>query len=149
MGTQLLSGTSFEDDVFESVGTSMNFLLVQVLCGFDSDSFAKMMSAGLPYYLLFVLYQIMSSLTLMNMLIGVLCDVVSTVADVEKEESFTREVELHCRHRQHLGRRQHRDHFPRRVHDGLGRPKDHFQARRTWRGRCGSHRFQSFHFSRD
>merc|ERR1719487_2612738 len=46
------------------------------------------------FYLLFLAFVLCSNLTLMNMLIGILCDVVSGVSNDAKEEVFLKEVEL-------------------------------------------------------
>jgi len=80
--------------VFERVPQAMNFLLLQVLAGFDADVITGMLSAGFAYYALFLLYVLVASLTLMNMLIGVLCDVVSGVARDEKKDVLLKEIEM-------------------------------------------------------
>lgn len=82
-------------DTFPNVLHSMNFLFTQVLCGFDADFHVRVLAKGLIFYLFFVIFQMLASLTIMNMLIGVLCDVVSTVAETEKEQSFIQDVEQH------------------------------------------------------
>merc|ERR1719424_1135108 len=80
---QLLGGTAVGSGKFDSVPGAMNTLMVQVLCGFDADFMNEMLSAGIVYYILFVAYCLLGSLTIMNMLIGILCEVVGAVADAE------------------------------------------------------------------
>lgn len=91
--TQLLSAAEIGAGRFDSVLVSMNFLLLQVLCGFDVDFINAMLAAGFWYYATFLLFLLIASLTIMNMLIGILCDVVATVANVEKDEAFSRELD--------------------------------------------------------
>jgi len=78
---------------FESVPQSMNTLLKQVVCGFDVILVNRLLDADLTCYFVFLFYFLIASLTIMNMLIGILCDVVSNVATDEKEESFVLKVE--------------------------------------------------------
>jgi len=92
--TQLLSGTETAAGKFDDVPQAMNFLLMQVVCGFDEDAIMLMLAAGWIYYTLFLAFLLFGSLTLMNMLIGILCEVVSQVALVENEEMFLKEVEF-------------------------------------------------------
>merc|ERR1719424_1031182 len=71
----------------------MNTLLLQIVCGFDLTFATELLAANRICYLLFLFYFLIASLTLMNMLIGILCDVVSNVATCEREASFVVEVE--------------------------------------------------------
>jgi len=93
---QLTAGSAVGDEYFATVPTSMYTLL---LYGVMSLDWANEISGGLsdmnpiaPFvYFLFVL---LATYTVMNMLIGVLCEVVSAVAAAEKEQmqvSFARE----------------------------------------------------------
>lgn len=94
---QLLSGTALGGTYvhkFDSVPTACNFLLVQVVTGFDADFIDAMLTKGFIYYFLFLVYLLFASMTIMNMLIGVLCEVVSGVAQDEKEDAFLKEVEM-------------------------------------------------------
>jgi hypothetical protein len=79
--------------VLDTVPTGMNFLLLQVVCGVDSPFIGKLLGTDWFYYVLFLLYILLANLTIMNMLIGILCDVVSTVADIENEEFQKVEME--------------------------------------------------------
>lgn len=87
-----LAGTDEGGGLFESVPQGMNLMLVQVLCGFDADVFATMLNAGPMYYILWLSYVFMASLSLMNILIGILCEVVAETAETEKEEELKREM---------------------------------------------------------
>lgn len=87
-----LAGTDEGGGLFETVPQGMNLMLVQVLCGFDADVFATMLNAGPMYYILWLSYVFMASLSLMNILIGILCEVVANTAESEKEDELKREI---------------------------------------------------------
>jgi len=91
--TEMLSDTRAGKGNFESVPQSINTLLVQVVCGFDEEMMRKLMDDDLIAYFIFLVYVLIASLTIMNMLIGILCDVVSTVSADEAEDAFVHEVE--------------------------------------------------------
>jgi len=83
---ELAKGTELEDDHFRSVPWSMTMLL---LWGAFPDLVDTVYDIGhaSPYLaMLFVGFIFLTSLTVMNMLIGVLVEMVSMVAAVEKEE---------------------------------------------------------------
>jgi len=94
MFTQMLSGLPATGGAFDSVPKTFNFLLMQALCGLQSSSFDTMLAAGLFYYLMFLMYCLLACTTIMNMLIGILVEVVGDVAEVEKETAFMRDVEF-------------------------------------------------------
>lgn len=87
-----LAGTDEGGGLFESVPQGMNLMLVQVLCGFDADVFATMLNAGPMYYILWLSYVFMASLSLMNILVGILCEVVANTAESEREDELKREI---------------------------------------------------------
>jgi len=91
--TQLLRDSSQTEGNFDSVPRSMNTLLLQIVCGFDLTLANELLDSDFSCYILFLFYFLIASLTLMNMLIGILCDVVSNVATDEREASFVVEVE--------------------------------------------------------
>jgi len=91
--TEMLSETRAGTGNFENVPQSMNTLLLQVACGFDEDMMKMLMRDDLVSYSIFLVYLLIASLTIMNMLIGILCDVVSNVASSEAEDAFVHEVE--------------------------------------------------------
>ncbi|CAE7538440.1 CACNA1H, partial [Symbiodinium necroappetens] len=85
---QLLAESQVGQGWFENVPQAMNFLLLQTLAGADVIVINKLLAAGWTYYLLYLSFVFMGSLTLMNMLIGVLCEVVGVVAQIEEERAF-------------------------------------------------------------
>jgi len=93
MFTQLLSGTPVAESHFDSVPEAMNFMLLQVLCGFDTDFVARLLDQGFIYYLLWLTYVLIGSLSIMNVLIGILCEVVSGTAGLEKESAIRKDLE--------------------------------------------------------
>lgn len=90
--TQLLSGTEVGEGCFDTVPQAMNCLLLQGVFPDQSSIIEKMLSADLRYYLFMLIYLVFVSLTIMNMLIAVLCEVVSVVAQVDKEENSMRDL---------------------------------------------------------
>lgn len=93
MFTQLLSDTETGKARFETVPMSINFMLTQVLCGFDSAVFTVLLDTGVVYYILWLIYVLIGSLSIMNVLIGILCEVVSGTAEDEKERAVRNDVE--------------------------------------------------------
>jgi hypothetical protein len=91
--TQLLSGKDIASDRFDTVPMSCNFLFLQILCGIDAQLVMDLLNYGRLYYIMFLLFVLLGSLTIMNMLIGGVVDVVSTVAEVEREKMKTKELE--------------------------------------------------------
>merc|ERR1719277_1565411 len=75
--TQLLSGTEAGAGCFDNVPTSMNCLLLSGIFSDQADFVQKLLDADIMYYLLIMVYLILGSLVVMNMLIGVICEVVS------------------------------------------------------------------------
>eukprot|EP00933_Yihiella_yeosuensis_P063432 TRINITY_DN6656_c1_g1_i1.p1 TRINITY_DN6656_c1_g1~~TRINITY_DN6656_c1_g1_i1.p1 ORF type:complete len:674 (-),score=102.16 TRINITY_DN6656_c1_g1_i1:83-1954(-) len=84
--TQLLSGSPLFEGTFDTVPQSTNFLLLQVLCGFDITFILKILNVSCFYYAILLTYLLLGSLTIMNMLIGVLVEVVGTAAEMEHDE---------------------------------------------------------------
>ncbi|CAJ1360356.1 unnamed protein product, partial [Effrenium voratum] len=89
--TQLMDGKnqppgSLAHDSFGTLPQAMNTLL---LAGALPDQSTLLEDAGASHFLLYplmLLYMLLASLTVMNMLVGILCEVVSVVSAVEKEE---------------------------------------------------------------
>eukprot|EP00931_Biecheleriopsis_adriatica_P059267 TRINITY_DN35437_c0_g1_i1.p1 TRINITY_DN35437_c0_g1~~TRINITY_DN35437_c0_g1_i1.p1 ORF type:complete len:304 (-),score=53.62 TRINITY_DN35437_c0_g1_i1:132-1043(-) len=83
---QILKGTDVGDELFSSMTLSMHTLIMH---GAFLDSISDVMNAmRKESYLAFALMYvevIASAVTIMNMLIGVLCEVISAVAAAEKE----------------------------------------------------------------
>lgn len=84
--TQLLQNKSIGGGRFDSVPEATTFLLLQTLCGFDYHFMMDMMNADGLSFAFMLAYQLIGSLTLMNMLIGVMVDVVGNTAQIEQEE---------------------------------------------------------------
>ncbi|CAE7334985.1 unnamed protein product [Symbiodinium sp. KB8] len=84
--TQLLQNKSIGGGRFDSVPQATTFLLLQTLCGFDYHFMMDMMNADALSFAFMLAYQLVGSLTLMNMLIGVMVDVVGNTAQIEQEE---------------------------------------------------------------
>eukprot|EP00931_Biecheleriopsis_adriatica_P016878 TRINITY_DN12301_c0_g2_i1.p1 TRINITY_DN12301_c0_g2~~TRINITY_DN12301_c0_g2_i1.p1 ORF type:complete len:591 (-),score=102.82 TRINITY_DN12301_c0_g2_i1:218-1795(-) len=85
--TQLLRNTELGNGNFGGVLQAMNFLLVQLLTGFDATYMERLYEVHWAYYLLFLAYLFMTSLAMLNMLVGILCDVISKVTDQETDGS--------------------------------------------------------------
>eukprot|EP00435_Cladocopium_sp_Y103_P013189 s3234_g3.t1 len=83
---QLLQNKEIGAGKFDNVPTATNFLLMQTLCGFDTNYITSMVYIDPPSFLILLTYQLLGSLTLMNMLTGVMVDVVGTTAQMEQEE---------------------------------------------------------------
>merc|ERR1719433_405888 len=82
---QLSIGTSFREQYFQGVALSMYTLfiygtLLDSLVGF-TDAVREESTICL---MLVTVFAIVSALTLMNMLVGVLCEIVSAIASTEK-----------------------------------------------------------------
>lgn len=85
--TQLCEDTPCAE-TFSSVIESMHYLLVKgALMDGVGDVTKVLQPQSIPLLLVFYLYVLLASLTVMNMLIGVICEVVSAVADREREVS--------------------------------------------------------------
>jgi hypothetical protein len=84
--TQQLSGTEDAIGSFETVPQAMNTLLLNGIFTEEREFISKMLGISGVYYTISIIYLLLASLTVGNMLIGVLCEVVSVTASVEKEE---------------------------------------------------------------
>lgn len=77
---------------FSSVPVSINFLILQVLCGFDGTYITKLLDVSSMCYVVMLVYLLLASLTLMNMLIGVLVEVVAQTAELERDDLALKEL---------------------------------------------------------
>jgi len=89
--TQLLDGEESSDDSvsylkFRTVAVSMNTLLLQGALPDQADIIDDVGKIHWAYQLFMLFFMLLASLTVMNMLIGTLCQVVSVVSTVENEE---------------------------------------------------------------
>jgi len=92
MFTQLLSGTEVGAGCFDSVPEAMNCLLLEGVFTEQAEFIRKLLDADWKYYFFMLVYLLFVSLTVMNMLIAVLCEVVSVVAQVDKDEQSMKEL---------------------------------------------------------
>jgi len=91
--TQLSFGTEFREKYFNGVALSMYSLIVY---GTFLDSLADfcddIRAESTPCLIAVTVYVVLASMTVMNMLIGILCEVISAVAEEEKETMITEKV---------------------------------------------------------
>jgi len=82
------------EEYFSRVGIAMVTLFVN---GTIMDELTSVLIAllddSLPYYCLFIIFVLLSSLTILNMLVGVLCEVVARVTESEKSSTSFRQME--------------------------------------------------------
>jgi len=83
--TQLLSGTEVGSGCFDTVLEAMNCLLLNGVFADQANLITKMLEAHWTYYVGILIYMVIASLTVLNMLIGVMCEVVSMVSQAETE----------------------------------------------------------------
>lgn len=84
--------TDGNDDEFDGVLISMNTLLLSGALPDQGDLVNRLRVENIGYYFLIVIYLMIASLTLMNMLIGILTEVISGVSTLEREEIQLRSV---------------------------------------------------------
>jgi len=91
--TQLSIGTEFREKYFNGVALSMYSLIIY---GTFLDSLAEFCDAireeSTACLILVTVFVVLASMTVMNMLIGILCEVISAVAEEEKESMMTDKV---------------------------------------------------------
>eukprot|EP00927_Polykrikos_kofoidii_P017276 TRINITY_DN17842_c0_g1_i4.p1 TRINITY_DN17842_c0_g1~~TRINITY_DN17842_c0_g1_i4.p1 ORF type:complete len:553 (+),score=92.70 TRINITY_DN17842_c0_g1_i4:63-1721(+) len=83
--TQMLKGSPTAQGCFETVPMSMNCLLLNSVFPDQKDLFQLLLDKSLAFYLINLLFMSLSCLMVMNLLIGLLCEVVSEVSRVEKD----------------------------------------------------------------
>jgi len=71
---------------------AMHCLLMNGVFSDQEQFINKLLSASVFYYVFVLFYMVLGSLTVMNMLIGVICEVVSVVAQGESDELLTKEL---------------------------------------------------------
>lgn len=90
--TQLFRGSEEAHGCYDGVLESMNCLMLNVVFPEQQELMARMLELGPMTYLLGIFYLLITGLTVMNMLIGVLVEVVSVTAQVDKEETAMKAV---------------------------------------------------------
>merc|ERR1719329_742746 len=63
------------------------------VCGHDADFIGQLLTTGWYFWLIYMAFVCIGTMMLLNMLIGVLCEVVTTVSTEETEEAFRADVE--------------------------------------------------------
>eukprot|EP00927_Polykrikos_kofoidii_P073260 TRINITY_DN6930_c0_g3_i1.p1 TRINITY_DN6930_c0_g3~~TRINITY_DN6930_c0_g3_i1.p1 ORF type:complete len:626 (+),score=131.73 TRINITY_DN6930_c0_g3_i1:165-2042(+) len=96
--TQLAKSTKLAETEFLTVLDTMHFLLVHGTLLLSTDAKAKEIGetggpSGPLLEALFFMFILLAAVLLMNMLIGVLCEVVSAVSEIESEEILVSYVE--------------------------------------------------------
>jgi len=90
-------GTSFREQYFQGVGLSMYTLFIY---GTFLDSLVpftdEVREESTICLMVLTVFAVISALTLMNMLVGVLCEIVSAIATTEKESILTEKVHETC-----------------------------------------------------
>merc|ERR1712151_650049 len=71
----------------------MYFFLMQVLCGFNLDVIHDMLMENWCCFVIVIMYWFCGTVTLMNMVVGVLVGVISDVTERETEEISLHRVE--------------------------------------------------------
>ncbi|CAK9086509.1 Sodium channel protein type 10 subunit alpha (Peripheral nerve sodium channel 3) (PN3) (Sensory neuron sodium channel) (Sodium channel protein type X subunit alpha) (Voltage-gated sodium channel subunit alpha Nav1.8) [Durusdinium trenchii] len=84
--TQLLQNKDVGKGKFDDVATATNFLLMQTLCGFNAGFMTTMLNTDVVSFIILLTYQLLGLALWVNMLTGVMVDVVGTTAQLEQEE---------------------------------------------------------------
>merc|ERR1719353_2214400 len=87
--------TDVGDEYFRTVFYGMKVLLLLSTMPDTMDFVDEMGDVNIIVAVILVVFVLLASLTLMNMLIGVLCEVIGVVSTVEKEEARTSLVKDH------------------------------------------------------
>lgn len=83
---QMTDGLPIGDKYFKSVPDAMTSLLLRGTLPDVADLVYEVSDENMVYGMLLLVFILFASLTVMNMLVGVLCEVVSVVSSVEKEQ---------------------------------------------------------------
>merc|ERR1711920_191846 len=84
--TQVMENTDPGDKYFKTVGEAMQSLLLIGTMPDQHDTAMELGESNIAFRFLILLYILIASWVVMNMLVGILCEVVSVVSSVEKEE---------------------------------------------------------------
>jgi len=104
---QLCSESHLKNSHFKSVPESMNTLLLKGVLPDQSTLISDLGDANYFFGAVVLFFVLLSSLTIINMLVGVLCEVVSVVSSVEKEQmalNFVKNKVLSLVHESGLGK---------------------------------------------
>jgi len=95
---QLMKGTPSGDELFPNVPAAMNSLLLQGILPDEAAMVEQVGEDGGVYKAIVLFYIVLAGLCVMNMLVGVLCEVVSVVSSVEKESMLVGYVKSTLQH---------------------------------------------------
>jgi voltage-gated sodium channel len=84
--TQQLADTEAGKGCFETVPMASHCLLVNGVFSEQREFLNKMLDVDMAFYAVTLVYLLLASTTVMNMLIGILCEVIAVTAKVEQEE---------------------------------------------------------------
>mmetsp|Transcript_91232 Transcript_91232/g.257661 ORF Transcript_91232/g.257661 Transcript_91232/m.257661 type:complete len:227 (-) Transcript_91232:135-815(-) len=93
--TQLLGDSPAGKGRFEKVPMSMDYLMRQAFFSSQSDLIVDMLAQHWAYYVSIIVYLLVASMTIMNMLIGVICDSMTSLAEEEGEDMLLETVHGH------------------------------------------------------
>merc|ERR1719313_3301283 len=92
MFTQLLSDSEIGIGYFENIPQTFNTLLMMGVFTEQREFVDHMLEGGFVYYILVIGYILVCTHTVLNMLIGVICEVISDVANREREDIVIEEL---------------------------------------------------------
>jgi len=95
---QLMKDTPAGEKFFNSVPAAMNSLLLQGVLPDEAAIIEEVGADGWIFKVIILLYIVLAGLCVMNMLVGVLCEVVSVVSAVEKESLLVNYVKGTLQH---------------------------------------------------
>jgi len=95
---QLMKDTDAGDRYFKTVPEAMNSLLMEGVIPDEKDLVEGVGDGGWVFKIVILFYILFASLTVLNMLVGVLCEVVSVVSAVEKESLLVNYVKTTLLH---------------------------------------------------
>lgn len=78
---------------FQGVLQASNFLLIQVLCGIDAGLLNDVLQYNIGCYVMLLLFVFFAQMGLLNMLTGVVCDVIGAVSSEYKDDSHAKDVD--------------------------------------------------------
>eukprot|EP00747_Dinoflagellata_sp_TGD_P045594 gnl/TRDRNA2_/TRDRNA2_143921_c1_seq1.p1 gnl/TRDRNA2_/TRDRNA2_143921_c1~~gnl/TRDRNA2_/TRDRNA2_143921_c1_seq1.p1 ORF type:complete len:353 (-),score=83.75 gnl/TRDRNA2_/TRDRNA2_143921_c1_seq1:71-1021(-) len=94
---QLTKGTTLEDSHFDTVPTTMNNLLLDCLLPAGATMVDDVSEESMYLWPVIIFFILLTSLTVMNMLVGVLVNIVNVVTTMEKEGMTVRHVNYELR----------------------------------------------------
>lgn len=83
---QMLSGSDVASGNFENIPQAMSCLLLSGVFADQQDFLNQLATVDVLYYFVMIVYLFLTCLTVLNMLIGLVCEVISQAAQAEAEE---------------------------------------------------------------